>query len=50
MRHLLGLYNTSERDIALILQEAVVFKAALLNSPHESFSILRGKTVCISIL
>lgn len=48
MRHLLGLYNASECDIALILQEAAAFKPALLQSPPQSFSTLSGKTVVLA--
>lgn len=48
MRHLLGLYDASERDIALILQEAAAFKPALLRSPPQSFSLLSGKTVVLA--
>ncbi len=48
MQHLLGLYRASERDIALILQEAAVLKPALLSSPPQSFSFLNGKTVVLA--
>ncbi|MFN3385667.1 MAG: aspartate carbamoyltransferase catalytic subunit [Candidatus Thermochlorobacter sp.] len=48
MQHLLGLYRASERDIALILQEAAVLKPALLSSPPQSFSLLNGKTVVLA--
>ncbi len=48
MKHLLGLYRASAQELTLILQHAAFFKAALLNSPQESFSILRGKTVVLA--